>query len=81
VLLYGRGLRRGEALSVKRSDLAAAQRDQLMISGKGNKQRVVPVLPFVAEALDDDVAACPHTHDPLFLGSRGGPTTRGWYRG
>jgi hypothetical protein len=44
----------------------AAQRGQLMVTGKGNKQRVVPVLPFVAEALEDDAAACPYTHDPLF---------------
>jgi len=72
-MLYGCGLRLGEALSLKRSDLAAAQRGQLIITGKGNKQRMVPVLQFVAEAIEDYVAACPYTHYPLFLGSRGGP--------
>ena len=45
-----------------------------MITGKGNKQRVVPVLPVVAEAIDDYLAACPHRlepGDPLFVGMRG----------
>ena len=72
-LLYGCGLRLGEALSLKRRDQAAARSGRLTITGKGRKQRVVPVLPIVAAALDDYVAACPHSHDPLFLGVRGGP--------
>ena len=38
--------------------------------------RVVPVLAVVAEALEEYVAACPYEHDPLFLGSRGGPYHR-----
>ena len=45
-----------------------------MITGKGGKQRVVPVLPVVAEAIADYLAACPHTlepSDPLFIGVRG----------
>ena len=72
-LFYGCGLRLAEALSLKRSDAVAAQRGQLMITGKGNKQRMMPVLPFVAEALEDYLVACPFTRDPLFRGSRGGP--------
>jgi integrase/recombinase XerC len=72
-LFYGCGLRLAEALSLKRSDAAAAQRGQLIITGKGNRQRMVPVLPFVAEALEDYIVACPFNRDPLFRGSRGGP--------
>ena len=72
-LLYGCGLRISEALALKRSDVRAARRGQLVINGKGNRQRVVPVLLEVAEALSDYLAACPYSHDPLFLGSRGGP--------
>jgi len=71
-LLYGCGLRLGEALSLKRADLRAARAGRLTITGKGRKQRVVPVLPVVAAALDDYVAASPFKHDPLFLGARGG---------
>ena len=72
-LLYGCGLRLGEALSLNRRDHLAARGGRLTVTGKGRKQRVVPVLPIVAAALDDYVAACPHRHDPLFLGVRGGP--------
>jgi integrase/recombinase XerC len=72
-LLYGCGLRLGEALSLTRRDQTAARRGRLTVIGKGRKQRVVPVLPIVASAIDDYLAACPHRHDPLFLGVRGGP--------
>jgi integrase/recombinase XerC len=72
-LLYGCGLRLAEALSLKRSDAVAAQKGQMIITGKGNRQRMVPVLPFVAEALEDYLVASPYIRDPLFRGSRGGP--------
>jgi integrase/recombinase XerC len=72
-LLYGCGLRLGEALSLTRRDQAAARSGRLTVTGKGRKQRVVPVLPIVTVAIDDYIAACPHRHDPLFLGVRGGP--------
>ncbi len=72
-LLYGCGLRLGEALSLTRRDHAAARAGRITVTGKGRKQRMVPVLPIVAAALDDYVAVCPYRHDPLFLGVRGGP--------
>ena len=72
-LLYGCGLRISEALALKRSDVRAARRGHLVIKGKGNTERVVPVLLEVAEALSDYLAASPYRHDPLFLGSHGGP--------
>jgi integrase/recombinase XerC len=72
-LLYGCGLRLGEALSLARADLRAARAGHLTVTGKGRKQRRLPVLPIVAAALDDYAAACPYRHDPLFLGARGGP--------
>jgi len=78
--LYGCGLRLGEALSLRRGDAPAIAADgratSLVITGKGRKQRVVPVLPVVAAAITDYLAACPHGRDagsPLFLGARGGP--------
>ena len=76
LLLYGCGLRIGEALGLDRADAPAADGAlrSLMITGKGNKQRVVPVLPVVAEAIADYLAACPHDlgpGDPLFVGVRG----------
>ncbi len=71
-LLYGCGLRLGEALSLTRADAKAARAGRLVVTGKGRKQRVVPVLAIVAAALDDYLALCPYRHDPLFLGARGG---------
>lgn len=72
VLIYGCGLRIGEALSLRYKDIP--QGDVLSIIGKGNKQRQVPVLPVIKEAIADYVSHCPYpfTPDaPLFLGQRG----------
>jgi integrase/recombinase XerC len=76
-LLYGCGLRLGEALSLNRRDAPQTHGDTiatLLVTGKGRKQRAVPVLPAVAAAIDDYLAACPHGADadaPLFRGVRG----------
>ncbi len=73
LLLYAAGLRIGEALSLERS--AAPLADMLTVTGKGGKQRLVPILPAARLAIDAYLAACPHVVDPdapLFLGTRGG---------
>jgi len=71
-LLYGCGLRISEALGLQRGD--APLREAMRIVGKGNKERVVPVLPVVTEALDAYLALCPFampSDGPLFVGVRG----------
>ena len=73
-LLYGSGLRISEALSLKRKDAGA--HDAITVTGKGNKTRMVPVLPQVTKSIADYVALCPldlPDDGPLFVGSRGGP--------
>jgi integrase/recombinase XerC len=76
-LLYGCGLRLGEALALNRRDAPRARGDEiatLVVMGKGRKQRAVPVLPAVAAAIDDYLAACPYDgggEAPLFRGARG----------
>ena len=73
-LLYGCGLRISEALGLPRA--AAPLGEQITITGKGNKQRLVPVLPAVRQAIADYLAACPYPlppDGPLFVGARGGP--------
>ena len=73
-LLYGSGLRISEALSLKRKDAGA--HDAITVTGKGNKTRMVPVLPQVTKSIADYVAFCPldlPDDGPLFVGSRGGP--------
>jgi integrase/recombinase XerC len=75
LLLYGAGLRIGEALALERAAIGhdPARLRQLLITGKGGRQRLVPVLPVIAAAIEDYLAACPYqqTAGPLFLGARG----------
>ncbi|WP_457106132.1 tyrosine recombinase XerC [Methylobacterium sp. P5_C11] len=75
-LLYGSGLRISEALGLTRRDAPLPGVDQVTVLGKGGKQRMVPILPVVARAVADYVAACPlplPPDGPLFVGVRGGP--------
>jgi integrase/recombinase XerC len=72
VLLYGAGLRIGEALALNRRDAPAGP--AMRITGKGNKERVVPLLPVVVDAISEYLDACPHAltpKGPLFVGKRG----------
>jgi len=74
MLLYGAGLRIAEALGLTQAQ-APRTPGTLTITGKGNKQRLVPILPVVAEAVAAYLDACPYRlgkRDPLFLGARGG---------
>ena len=78
-LLYGCGLRISEALGLKRKEVDASPenlRDSLTVTGKGNKTRMVPLLPQVARLVADYVALCPYdlpADGPLFVGAKGGP--------
>ena len=75
LLLYGAGLRIGEALGLKRQKAPSDDGEaMLVVAGKGGKERVVPVLPVVAAAIRDYLDACPFPlgdDDPLFVGVRG----------
>jgi integrase/recombinase XerC len=78
LLLYGAGLRIGEALALEPGTLgrAPAALRTLRVIGKGGKQRLVPILPAIAEALADYLDACPHPLPdgvPVFVGLRGKP--------
>ncbi len=76
-LLYGSGLRISEALGLKRRDVPLpGAGDVLVVTGKGNKTRMVPVLQNVLSLVQDYVAMCPHQlppEGPVFVGARGGP--------
>jgi integrase/recombinase XerC len=76
-LLYGSGLRISEALGLKRRDVPLpGAGDVLVVTGKGNKTRMVPVLQNVLALIRDYVAMCPHplpADGPIFVGARGGP--------
>ena len=60
-LLYGSGLRISEALGLTREAVPAPGKgDVITVRGKGNKTRMVPVLPQVLQAIADYVALCPY---------------------
>nr|WP_174821286.1 tyrosine recombinase XerC [Ruegeria arenilitoris] len=71
-LLYGCGLRISEALSLTGAD--APLPNTLRIVGKGDKERIVPVIPAARQAVDRYLELCPHPQSPtapLFRGVRG----------
>lgn len=51
-LLYQTGMRRSELMGLKRSTIAVDER-QLRVTGKGNKERIIPFGPALAELLED----------------------------
>ena len=86
MLLYGAGLRIGEALGLALGDLPAGAPGAdatLTIIGKGGKQRMTPLLAVVRAAIDDYIADCPHRLEadgPLFVGARGGRLNPGVFQ-
>jgi len=73
MLLYGSGLRISEALNLNRGDIWPHQ-TELKVKGKGKKERLVPMLPVVLEAIKDYLNAVPYNignDDALFVGARG----------
>ncbi|QDG74676.1 tyrosine recombinase XerC [Labrenzia sp. PHM005] len=75
-LLYGCGLRISEALSLTGKMAPKPGTKTMRIVGKGRKERIVPILPAVCEAVAQYIKLCPYAisaDGPLFLGARGGP--------
>lgn len=75
VLLFGCGLRISEALSLRNHDINGRP-SILRITGKGNKERLVPVLPIVWTAIDKYLKLRPFgnaANDELFRSVRGLP--------
>ena len=78
LLMYGSGLRIAEALSLTGRD--AQLGETLQVTGKGGKQRIVPILPITREAVAAYAKKCPWplpADEPLFRGAKGGPLSQG----
>ncbi len=74
-LLYGCGLRIGEALALTPAALEKTAKGSLMVTGKGGKTRMVPMLSLVVDAISQYRALCPfhlEPDEPLFRGAKGG---------
>jgi integrase/recombinase XerC len=76
-LLYGSGLRISEALGLRRREVPEPGKgDTIVVTGKANKARMVPVLLPVLQLIAEYVALCPYRlppDRPLFVGAKGGP--------
>jgi integrase/recombinase XerC len=75
-LLYGCGLRISEALGIETRDAPIGRVETVLVTGKGGRERVVPVLPAVRRAVEAYIRACPFPLErdmPLFRGEKGGP--------
>ena len=67
-LVYGCGLRISEALSLNK--IALQNQSNLVITGKGKKQRMVPLIPIIKNKIDNYLAKCPFkikAEQPIFL--------------
>lgn len=74
-LMYGCGLRIGEVLSLTPSQFSDPRNPTISVTGKGNKTRLVPILPIVRQSVSDYADKCPYHLEnlqPLFRGAKGG---------
>lgn len=81
LLLYGAGLRIGEAVALSGAVLPLG--DAMRVTGKRDKTRIVPLLPQVRDAIEAYAKQCPYgvSRDaPLFRGAKGGPMPPGVIR-
>lgn len=81
LLLYGAGLRIGEAMALTAGVLPLGE--SLVITGKGGRQRLIAILPAVRQAVEAYAALVPWplpAKGPLFLGAKGGALSPGMIR-
>jgi integrase/recombinase XerC len=81
LLLYGAGLRIGEAVGLTGAVLPLGA--TMSVTGKRAKTRIVPLLPQVRDAIEAYASLCPYgvSRDaPLFRGAKGGPLPPGMIR-
>ena len=73
-LLYGCGLRIAEALSITKNHLT--EKESITVMGKGNKERMIPMLDIVYQSVENYLQELPHDlkpNEPIFVGDRGAP--------
>lgn len=76
LLLYGSGLRISEALALTPRDAPTPGRDVILVTGKGEKERLVPILPITQAAIERYIGLVPFMLEPdapMFRGAKGGP--------
>ena len=74
-VLYATGMRVSELVSLPASAARGDPR-MLLVLGKGGKERIVPLLPAIRDAILDYRQLCPlepERSEPVFRGEKGGP--------
>ncbi|MDR0367323.1 MAG: tyrosine-type recombinase/integrase, partial [Rickettsiales bacterium] len=67
-LIYGTGLRISEALALNEGDVSG---ESILVSGKGKKQRIAPILPAVRREIARYLELRPFSSAALFVGEKG----------
>ena len=73
-LMYDSGLRRAEVCTLRRSKISYAD-NRMVVRGKGDKERTVPLGSLTAYFMKEYIASCPYSSDALFVNRRGEPLT------
>ena len=74
-LIYGTGIRISEALNITMSHIKYLKNNgHIIVLGKGNKERIVPIIDCVRESIEQYLSKCPYnfsSDDKIFIGLRG----------
>jgi len=73
-LMYDSGLRQSEICTLERSRITCNE-NRMVVSGKGNKERTVPLGALAARFMREYLERCPYTSDKLFVNRYGRPLT------
>lgn len=70
-LIFGCGLRISESLNITKSQIMHRP-NTITIRGKGDKERIVPVLKTVYDTIENYLKICPYNHDDILFYSKNG---------
>lgn len=73
-LMYDSGLRQSEVCTLERSRVTYSE-SRMVVTGKGNKERTVPLGALTAQYMKAYLANCPYTSDKVFVNRHGKPLT------
>lgn len=73
-LMYDSGLRQSEVCTLLRKDISFTA-DRLTVTGKGDKQRTVPLGHLAKQYMLTYLESCPYERENVFVGRRGDPLT------
>lgn len=73
-LMYDSGLRQSEICTLQRSRITYSE-NRMVVSGKGNKERTVPLGALATRFMREYLESCPYTSEMVFVNRYGKPLT------